>query len=708
MDPYFSTVALAVVAALLGLLLYQGARLSARDAAAKSLERNVKMLRALIDTLPDFLYAKDLDCRFLVANKAVADAMHSTPSELTGRTDADFYPPEVAKSFLEDEQAVLRTGAPLINRSERAKDAAGDDIVLLTSKVPLKDEHGSTIGLVGVGRNITARVRAEEATKLARVAAEAANRAKSEFLANMSHEIRTPMNGVIGMSELLLETELDPGQRDCAETIHESGRTLLAIINDILDFSKIEAGKLELEQVEMDLRATVEDTSRVLAVQAHTKGIELTVSTDPTIPEVVLGDPGRLRQVITNLAGNAIKFTTQGEVNIDVQRLEAVGPEVLLQFSVRDTGIGIPPDRIESLFQAFTQVDASTTRRFGGTGLGLSIVAKLVNLMGGTVGVESQEGLGSRFWFTACFGAASAAIFPGAEVTPAQLRGKRILAVDDNATNLRILAGQLKLCGVEGEFAKEPEQAVQIMQRAASEGHPFDIVLLDFDMPSINGGQLGKEIQEDAALRDSRLILLTSSGQVADGRKFAELGFAGYLLKPVSQRDLVDCLLLVLGLSAEHRHLRTQPIVTRHAIMMKRSSARPRILVAEDNLVNQKVARKVVEKLGYIVDVVPDGRAAVDAWQSGRYDLILMDCHMPEMDGYQATREIRIREAGNHRPTPIIALTADAVKDVDVACREAGMNDYISKPIDRQQLQDVLERHIKEKIASHGHDIGDQ
>ena len=384
---------IAVAAVLWALYRRHKARaMGLESAAAQSLQREVQMLRALIDGLPDFLYAKDLDSRFVIANTSVAAAMRSRPSELTGRSDADFYTPELAKSFLEDDQSVLRSGVPLVNRSEKAKDSDGNDIIILTTKVPLKDEHGKTIGLVGVGRNITERVRAEEEAKLAREAAEAANRAKSEFLANMSHEIRTPMNGVIGMSELLLETSLDDGQRECAETIYESGRTLLAIINDILDFSKIEAGRLELELLEMDVRATVEDTSRVLAVQAHAKGIELTVSIDPAIPELMVGDPGRLRQIITNLVGNSIKFTAHGEVNIEVQRLESPGPSVMLQFTVCDTGIGIPPDRIGSLFHAFTQVDASTTRRFGGTGLGLSIVSKLVSLMGGTVGVESEEG----------------------------------------------------------------------------------------------------------------------------------------------------------------------------------------------------------------------------------------------------------------------------------------------------------------------------
>lgn len=698
--PYLLAGSAIVVAAVLwALYRRQRARMMELESAAQSLKREVKMLGSLVDGLPDFLYAKDLDSRFVIANTAVAEAMRSTPSELTGRSDADFYAPELARSFLEDEQSVLRSGEPLINRSEQAKDRDGNDIIILTTKVPLKDEQGKTIGLIGVGRNITERVRAEEETKLAREAADAANRAKSEFLANMSHEIRTPMNGVIGMSELLLETSLDAGQRECAETIHESGRTLLAIINDILDFSKIEAGRLELELLEMDVRATVEDTSRVLAVQAHAKGIELTVSIDPAIPELIVGDPGRLRQIITNLAGNAIKFTAHGEVNIEVQRLASAAPSVKLQFTVRDTGIGIPANRIGSLFQAFTQVDASTTRRFGGTGLGLSIVSKLVGLMGGAIGVESEEGAGSRFWFTADFGVASANNHAKKVLTTAQLRGKRVLAVDDNTTNLRILSRQLELCGFHAQYSNSPEEAMQLLRRAAADGNPFDIALLDYDMPEINGEQLGQQIVADPSLKDSRLVLLTSSGQAADGRRFAESGFAGYLLKPVSQRDLMDCLLLIMGFKAEDWHGRTQPIVTRHEIMINQANRRSRILVAEDNAVNQIVARKILEKMGHAVDIAANGRAAVEAWQSGRYDLILMDCQMPEMDGYQATREIRRRESETALRIPIVALTADAVKSADEACRAAGMDDYVSKPIDRERLQGVLERYLQEKTA---------
>ncbi len=654
------------------------------------LARDRHILRALIDNIPDFIYAKDNECRFLVANSSVAKQMGTEPQKLVGKSDFDFYPADLAHQFFDDEQAVLKSGEPLINRAERGLDTEGHEQAILTTKVPFRDNKGQVIGIIGIGRDITERVRAEEQTRLAREAAEAANRAKSDFLANMSHEIRTPMNGVIGMTELLLETTLDSTQQDYAETIRDSGRALLTIINDILDFSKIEAGKLELERIEMDLRGTIEDTARVLAVQAHAKQIELTVSVDPMLPEVVVGDPGRLRQVLTNLAGNAVKFTSQGEVNIEAKLLSTDESGIRVRFDVRDTGIGIPPDRLQTLFLPFTQVDSSTTRRFGGTGLGLSIVRQLVDLMSGETGVQSTIGVGSHFWFTARFNHARAGAFSAERLSPLQLRHRRVLAVDDNATNLKILMGQLNYCGMDAEFARSAPEAIEMLKRAKREGRPFEIALLDHDMPDINGSELGRQIIADPELRSTRLVMLTSSGQTADSRLFAEMGFAGYLLKPIGQRDLTDCMLLVLGFDAEDWQTRTQPIVTKHEILMTRAPSNRRVLIADDSEVNQKVARRMVEKLGYAVDVVSNGREALAAWQSGRYDLILMDCQMPELDGYETTREIRRREhPGTH--IPIVALTAHAMKDADRDCRAAGMDEYLSKPIDRDRLEAVLE-----------------
>jgi two-component system, sensor histidine kinase and response regulator len=525
-------------------------------------------------------------------------------------------------------------------------------------------------------------------------AALVASETKSSFLTNMSHEIRTPMNGVIGMGELLLDTPLSESQRDYAETILYSARALLTLLNDILDFSKIEAGKLEIEHVEFDLRKTLGDVIRLVAIQARAKNLELTASVNPAVPELVMGDPTRVRQILLNLCGNAVKFTPRGKIGVNVKVLTSGADSLIVLFDVQDTGIGIPADRLDALFRPFTQVDASTTRRFGGTGLGLSIVKQLVELMGGQVGVNSGAGVGSIFWFTVRVGLPSGA----AQVQrgpPPMLQGQQVLVVDDNATNRDLLTTQLHSCGIEVVCAASAAEALEVMTERDRAGRGFSVALLDHQTAGYDRAELGERINADPRLRQTRLILLTTSAHHCDGKRLAELGFAGCLIKPVTQRDLIECLSLALSVRPEEWHAQTQPIITQQQLMTQRGREKWRVLVAEDNVVNQKVAVRTLEKLGYRADAVKDGREAVLAWESGRYDLILMDCEMPEVDGYEATRQIRSRETGN-RHIPIIALTAHAMKGAELKCQAAGMDAYITKPLDRERLDACLERLLTE------------
>ncbi len=670
-----------ILISLFGLTRQFGQRWRTRstDPAIKTALKDSETLYAsLVENLPVNVIRKDVAGRFVFVNQKFCTLLQRSADQIIGKTDYDLFPKELADKYHADDCRVIEAGE--LFESVEENESHGQLRYFQVIKSPVRNSTGRVIGLQAIFWDVTERRRSLLALQQAKEAAEAANLAKSDFMANMSHEIRTPMNAVIGMSELLRDSELTPSQREYVETILDSGESLLSIINDILDFSKIEAGRLALDCAPFLLRELIGDTMRGLAIRAHAKGLELAYDIGPEVPDALIGDDGRLRQIIVNLIGNAIKFTAQGEVVLTVEVESRDSKSAVLHFAIRDTGVGIAAHKCESIFDAFEQADSSMTRRYGGTGLGLTISSRLVEMMDGQISVESTVGEGTTFHFTVSLrsGGDESGEIPRAKRR--RLLGTPVLVVDDNATNREIIEEMLSNWGLKPSLAESVDAAARQVREAVESGKPFRLLLCDLNMPHADGFSLLEALKQQTGSTTAVVVMLTAGD---DADRAQRLGAAAYVFKPIKQSDLLNAILAALGIEVIERESAESTIDL--------SGQRPlQILLAEDSVTNQKLAQGLLQKWGHSLTVANNGAEAVKMSAANVYDLILMDVQMPEMDGLEATAAIRAREQKTGTHTPIVAMTAHAMKGDRERCLAAGMDAYVAKPIRFRELQSAI------------------
>ena len=664
-----------------------------RKHAQEQLRQSEEHDRTMIEKVLEYaIFMLDGEGRVVTWNGGAERIKGYRSEEIIGKHFSCFYPAEEIKGGRPEQ--ILKTALAEGHCEDEGwrvrKD--GSRFWASVALTAVRDGGGRLVGFSKVTRDLTRRRGAEEHLKAAKEAAETANQAKSSFLANISHEIRTPMSGIIGMAGLLCDTELSSKQREYCEIIRRSSDSLLTIINEVLDFSKVESGEIELEIINFELRSAVEEVMDLFAIKAEDKGIELINFIRNNVPTELQGDPGRLRQILANLVGNALKFTENGEVVVGISVLEQTFTNATLRFSVTDSGIGIPEDKVDKLFNAFTQVDASTTRKYGGTGLGLSISKKFVELMGGEIGVDSNPGKGSCFWFTLTLLKQS----EGDRQIPsprADLHGLNMLIVEANSTNRTVLEEYLSIFGTKSQSAEDGPTALELLKVSAEKGERYDLAILDFKLPGMDGLELARTIRQNPKFGAIKLLMLTSVGKRGDGKLAEQAGIDAYLTKPFRFSYLYECLALLMGKNpTKADSLRS--LITSHSLAELKAKVRLRILVAEDNHINQKVTVSLLEKMGHRADVAGNGKEAIDAYKLIFYDVILMDLQMPQMDGFEATLQIRLLDRINGRETFIIAVTAHAMKEYREKCLKWGFDDYVSKPINVRQLRDAIERKL--------------